>query len=161
MNTLSIFFPFATLKKAAAISCGVALLFLLALPSCSTLGGFFSHAPSTAQVTQDTILVVSATREAVLLAGPAAEATLNAYILAVHNAASTLAAGIQTGQSVIPSPAQIQVFLQNIATQYGNPTWMTNLIGNLVTEYSRFYTAISKDSATSYAYLSAFVAGTV
>lgn len=152
---------FEAFKRATALLCIVLTLFLLALPSCSTIRGFFSSVPSTSQVTADTSGVVSATRIAVSLVGPSALTTLNTYILAVHTAAATLAQGVQTGTSALPSPSQIQAFLQNIANQFGDAVWMQNLIGNLVTEYTKFYNVISKDEPTAYAYLTAFVNGTV
>lgn len=144
-----------------SISIALIALSLTAFPGCKTLESFFGGVPSTTQVTTDTALVVNATRTAVLLAGPSAESTLNAYILLVHNSLSVLASGIQAGTAILWTPAQVQAALTNLATQFGNPVWMTNMIGNLTTEYTRFYNAISKDSATTYAYLEAFAAGTV
>lgn len=142
---------------------------MLSFSSCSTLQNvgntvksfFGTGIPSTTQVTADTALVVAATREAVLLLGPSNEATLNAYILLVHNTLATLSAGIAAGQSLMPTPDQVQAYLTNIAVQYGSPVWMMNFIGNLKVEYTKFYNSITKDEATTVAYLNAFVTGTV
>jgi hypothetical protein len=142
--------------------CVAITLSFISVPSCSTLEGWFGKSvPTPAQVTSDTAGVVTATRAVVLLAGPTAYATLNAYIVAVHTAAQGIANGIQSGQTVLPTAAALQTWLSGIAAKYGNPVWMTNMIGNLVTEYTRFYNNISKDSVTAYNYFSAFAAGTV
>jgi len=130
---------------------------------CSTIG-FFNHAPSPTDVTTATALVVVATRDVVLIppfGGVAQEATLNAFILAVHVGAQGLVKAVSTGQSILPAPADILAFLSGYAQKFGNPVWMQNFIGNLVTEYTRFYTVISKDVPTATAYLNAFIAGTV
>jgi hypothetical protein len=160
MHSIAIhrFNPALALKQSFAV---VLIAATLMMSSCSTLQGLFSHIPSTDQVKFDTSLVVTATREAVLLAGVAAETTLNAYILAVHTAAAGLSEGITKGTSVMPTPADIQAFLTQKAAAFGSPVWMMNFIGNLVTEYTKFYNVISKDSAVAAAYLNAFVAGTV
>jgi hypothetical protein len=130
----------------------------LATSSCALFSGGL---PSTTQVTTDTALVVTSTREAVLLLGPANEATLNAYILVCHNFLVTLAAGIQAGTAVLPTRAVIQQDLINLAASIGNPSWAVNMAGNLSTEYGKWYAKLGADSTLIVAYLNAFATGTV
>lgn len=157
MNALAIRRPnfvLAIKQAVAAVVIGATLL----TSSCQL---FNAGLPSTTQVTTDTALVVTSTREAVLLLGPANETTLNEYILVCHNFLVTLAAGIQAGTAVLPTPATIQADLNNLAASFGNPVWATNMAGNLSTEYAKWYAKLGSDSKVIYNYVEAFALGTV
>jgi hypothetical protein len=161
MNALAIrpFNPALAVKQSIA---AVLIAAVLMTSSCSLYQGIFGKGlPSTTQVTTDTALVVTSTREVVLLLGPASEATLNAYILVAHNFLATLAAGIQAGTSVLPTPDTIQADLVKLAASFGNPYWAVNMAGNLATEYGKFYAAVGTSSVVIYNYLEAFAIGTV
>jgi hypothetical protein len=148
-------------NPALAIKQAVAALLIAATLLTSSCALFSGGLPSTTQVTTDTALVVTSTREAVLLLGPAYEATLNSYILVVHTFLTTLASGIQAGTAILPTPATIQQDLANLAASIGNPSWAINMAGNLATEYSKFYAKVGPGSAVAYGYISAFATGTV
>jgi hypothetical protein len=157
MNALAVFRPNLALAAKQAVA-SVLIAATLMTSSCALFSGGL---PSTTQVTTDTALVVTSTREAVLLLGPANESTLNAYILVCHQFLVTLAAGIQAGTSVLPTPEVIQADLVKLAASFGNAPWMQNMAGNLATEYGKFYVRVGKDSAVIYQYVEAFAIGTV
>jgi hypothetical protein len=148
------FNPALALRQSAA----ALLISAMLLSSCQLFSGGL---PSTTTVTTDTALVVTSTREAVLLLGPANESTLNAYILVCHNFLVTLAAGIQAGTAVLPTRAVIQQDLINLAASIGNPSWAVNMAGNLATEYGKWYARLGTNSAVVQAYVTAFAVGTV
>jgi hypothetical protein len=155
--------PWYILKHSAAIML-ISIMLLCMGTGCKTLSNFITHVPSPDDVKLATSLVVLGTQDAVLIppfGGATQELVLNTFILAVHDAAQGILANVSSGQAVMPSPADIQAFLLSKAAAFGSPGWMTNFIGNLVTEYTRFYNVISKDVPTATAYLNAFISGTV
>ena len=162
MNSIAIYLDFGLLKK----QCKFALAILLIastffISSCANIEALF--AGETPKVVQSqTAGVVSATRLFVLGLGPAAETSLNAYILAINGAVAKLIDVITKGQSILPTPAQLTAQLAALAASIGNPVWAQNFAGNLVFTYNRFYASIiAAGTPTILAYLNAFELGTV
>ena len=137
----------------------IAALLIGAILSLSSCAFFQGETPSVVQA--QTAGVISATRIAVLTAGTAAEATLNAYIDACHKFLVVLAAGIQAGTAVLPTPDVIHQDLINLAASIGSPQWALNMAGNLWVTYQRFYNTIGANSPKVYAYVNAFALATV
>jgi hypothetical protein len=157
---LSRFNPALAIKQSVA---AILIAATLMTSSCTIFNSILSHeTPSVVQ--NQTAGVLYATRLAVTLPpwGSSADlVALNAFVTLVHEGALKLVDDLQKGVAALPTSDQIRAFLAGYAAQFGNPVWMQNMIGNLVTTYQKFYNVISKDTPTAVAYLTAFANGTV